>query len=362
MTPNESDLRGSRAAGERRGENLPRGAGLKADPPPAKRDRFIGRAKGPELLLLTALWIVALTPPSLALDHRSATATEQPVERAGMTQIWMRNLILFPYGDVPTSVSALDGAVRPTKQGRAIVLDDVTSYAISVERASVALTAADVTALMNRHILPIGNSPIKQVNVTFDDGAISMSGTMVKLGIPMPSTANAVLAPTRDGDLRVHMTAMRAGDVVPKSVMDALGLQLSNIAQPENPRAFRMEGDDMVVPLISMFPPPLMLGKLTAVRVTRAGLFATIGQGEVTSPPGIQASSYLHMRGGTVVFAKKLTMANADMTMVPLDASRNLGFSPSDYYEQMVGGYTISMPDYSLVAHVKDFRDLRNRR
>ena len=38
-------------------------------------------------------------------------------------------------------------------------------------------------------------------------------------------------------------------------VMDALGLQLSNIAQPAKQRALRMEGDGIIVPLASMFPP-----------------------------------------------------------------------------------------------------------
>jgi hypothetical protein len=255
-------------------------------------------------------------------------------------------------------VSALSGRVRPTREGNPIVLDDVTSYAIAVDHASLRLTADDVTVLMNRHILPMGNSPIKHVDVSFNDGSIGMSGTMVKLGVSVPFTATAVLSPTSRGDLRVRITDMRAGEIVPKRVMDALGMQMSNIAQPANPQAFHMEGDDMIVPLASMFPPPRFTGRLTAVRVTPAGLFGTIGEQDQADQPGVQSRSYLRMRGGTVMFAK-LTMRDTDMTMVPLDAGRDLGFSPVHYYLQMVGGETISQPDRSLVARVKDFRDVR---
>lgn len=308
---------------------------------------------------LLVLWLAVLFP---CLPPQTANAaTPAPAEPPGTTRIWMRNLVLFPYGDVPAEVSELSGRVRPTRQGQPIFLDDVTSYAIAVDHASLRLTAGDVTILMNRHILPMGDSPIKHVDVTFNDGSIGMSGTMVKLGVPVPFTATAVLAPTGEGDMRVQMTAMRAGEVVPKSVMDALGMQMSNIAQPANRQAFHMEGDDMVVPLVSMFPPPLFTGRLTALRVTPAGLFGTIGGQEQADPPAIRSRSYLSMRGGTVMFAK-LTMRDADMTMVPLDQSRDLGFSPVHYYAQMAGGETISEPDRGLVARVKDFRDLRPAR
>ena len=293
-----------------------------------------------------------------------ASGAPAPPPAAEETRIWMRNLVLFPYGDVPASVSKLSGIVRPTHEKRPITLDDVSSYAVSVEHASMALSASDVAILMNRHILPAGNSPIKHVDITFNDGSLSMSGTMVKLGVPVPFTATATLAPTTGGDMRVHMTAMRAGNIVPKGVMDALGMQLSNIAQPATPRAFRVEGDDLLVPLASMFPPPVFLGKLTALRVTPAGLFASVGREDNESEPpgGVQAKSFLAMRGGTVLFAQKLTMRNADMAMVPLDPQKDLGFSPAHYYQQMVAGETLSRPDYGLVARIKDFRDLNNKR
>jgi hypothetical protein len=69
-------------------------------------------------------------------------------------------------------------------------------------------------------------------------------------------------------------------------------------------------------------------GRLTAVRVTPAGLFGTIGEQDQADQSGVQSKSYLRMRGGTVMFAK-LTMRDTDMTMVQLDAGRHHGFFAS---------------------------------
>ena len=56
------------------------------------------------------------------------------------------------------------------------------------------LDAHDMTVLMNRHILPLGNSTIKHVDMTFGDGGLHMSGTMQKLGATLPFTAMSPIA------------------------------------------------------------------------------------------------------------------------------------------------------------------------
>ena len=296
---------------------------------------------------------------SLALSHGMAGAAPNTPD-AGSTSIQMRNLVVFPYPDVAAEIASLDGTAKPTHEGHPIDLDDVASYSVTVASASMRLDAHDMTVLMNRHILPLGNSPIKHVDVTFANGELHMSGSMQKLGATVPFTATATVAPTQGGDMRVHITSMRAGDVVPKSMMDFLGLDLSNIAQPANQAAFHLEGDDMVVPLSAMFPPPIFAGPITSLRLTPDGLYTTVGRTAAASTRP-QPHSILAMHCGTVVFGR-LTMQDAEIAMVPLNPGRNLGFSPRDYYAQMQGGQVAPQPDQGLVAHVADFRDLPRER
>ncbi len=251
---------------------------------------------------------------------------------------------------------ALSGTVVPDRPPKPVTMDDVSSYRIETQYAEIRLSAEDMTRLMNRHILPSARTAIREVNVGFGDGAITMSGTMVKLGVPVPFTATATLTPTASGELRVRVTAMRSAGVVPKGLTDALGLRVSTLAQPENRQVFRIEGDDMIVPLVSMFPPPRFAGRLAAVRVTPSGLEATIGgRTEPLPPPPVEGGSFIHFRGGTVNFAR-LTMHDADMAMLPERGERMLAFSPRRYYAQLEGGHTKALPNRGLAAYVKDYR------
>lgn len=266
----------------------------------------------------------------------------------------MRDVVLYPYDDVPTAVPSLTGQVVAEHPPKPVVMDDPASYRIKAEASEMRLTAEGMTRLMNRHILPGGRTPIRQMEVAFNEGTVSMSGTMVKLGTPVPFSATAKLEPTTSGDLRVHVTSMRAAGVLPKGLTDALGLQLDTLAQPANRGVFHIEGDDMIVPVASMFPPPRFVGRLASVRVTPQGMVAVLGKPATPAEPPVQSASYIYFQGGTLSFAK-LTMRDTDLVIVPEDASKPLAFSPTRYYAQLQAGRTEALPRFALAARVKSF-------
>ena len=77
--------------------------------------------------------------------------------------------------------------------------------------------------------------------------------------------------------------------------------------------------------------------------------------------PPVDAASYIYFRGGTLNFAK-LTMHDADLVIVPEDASRPLAFSPTRYYAQLEAGRTEALPRFALAARVKQFDALGPQR
>lgn len=283
-----------------------------------------------------------------------------PTPAASQTRFWMRNLIMFPYDNAPATVTRLSGTAIPTKPGKLIDMDDVTSYAVRVRRAEMIMPAATMQALMNQYILPSADTAIKRVSISFGNGTIEMRGTMRKLGVPIGFTATAVASPTPQGEMRITVVRMKTAGFIPKSVMDVLGLKMSKVAQPDNRRVFRIIGDTMIMPVSSMFPPPKFIGPLRSVRVTPKGMYSVVSSGSFDPPSGLGAEPYIHMRGGRVNFAR-LTMSPTDLTMVPKARSTALGFSPRNYYRQLVAGYTTSRPDYGLTGHVADYRSLRGR-
>ena len=49
-------------------------------------------------------------------------------------------------------------------------------------------------------------------------------------------------------------------------------------------------------------------------------------------------------------------MQDVDLTLVPRAGESPFGFSPANYYRQMVAGFSVLQPDRSLVAHVPSYK------
>jgi len=295
-------------------------------------------------LVATAILVIACPLPSIAKPA--------PVG----VRMWMRNVVMFPLPNAPATVTRLSGTAVPTRPGGLIDMDDVTSYAVRVRHGEMVIPAASMEALMNQHILPQARTAIKRVSVSFGNGVIVMRGVLQK-GVPVGFTAQAVASPSPEGEMRITVTKMKAAGFIPKGLMDALGLKLSKVAQPNNPGVFRIVGDTMIIPVSSMFPPPRFIGPLRSVRVTPQGMIGVVGTGSDDAPGGV-TGPYIHMRGGRLNFAH-LTMAPTDLTMVPKMRAATLGFSPAHYYRQLLAGYSTVQADFGMVGHVADFRSLR---
>ena len=272
-------------------------------------------------------------------------------------QVSLRNVVLYPYDDVAAFVATLSGLLLPAHRGEPIVMDDVNSYRIAADYGVMRLTAEGLTRLMDRHVLPSSRTAIKHVEVAFGDRQMSIRGTIVKLGIPVPFEARAEVRPTQSGDLRVHTISLLAAGVLQKGVIDALGLDLSTLAQPAHQGVFHIEGDDLIVPVVSLLPPPRVSGHLTSIKVTPAGMEVVLGQATSRTEHEVSGASFAHLRHGSLRFGK-LTMRDADLSFVPEDDRKPLGLSALHYYAQLQAGYSKSLPDFGLIAHVRDFRDV----
>jgi len=102
------------------------------------------------------------------LPERSAAAGH--VDAAGRTGIWMRNIIIFPYDDAPITVQRLSGTLKPTKAGRIVDMDEVASYRIDAAHAEVRMPAASLSVLMNRYVIPLSGTRLKNISVVSATG------------------------------------------------------------------------------------------------------------------------------------------------------------------------------------------------
>jgi hypothetical protein len=78
------------------------------------------------------------------------------------------------------------------------------------------------------------------------------------------------------------------------------------------------------------------------------------------TPPNGRFSNYMYFRGGTLRFGK-LTMVDTDMLLVDADQKDPFDFSPEEYNDQLVAGYSKNTRSHGLVVYMPDLSDLSRR-
>ena len=79
------------------------------------------------------------------------------------------------------------------------------------------------------------------------------------------------------------------------------------------------------------------------------------------TPPDRRFPNYMYYRGGTLRFGK-LTMDNTDLMLVAEDPRDPFDFSPAQYNDQLMAGYSRNTASHGLITHMPDLDDLTRRR
>jgi hypothetical protein len=262
---------------------------------------------------------------------------------------------------VELRVLHLTGELAGAAPGKVPTFDDVNSYVIEIESARVAMTAASLTNLMNNVLFAGPDAPIKDTRVEIDGAELRQAGTLRK-GVSVPFTMRTSLDVTSDGKLRLHPTSMKAAGIIPKGVLDFFGLHFKSLlkVRPESP--MQVSGDDLLLDPARVLPPPRIRGKLTRAWIADGLVFEQFGAEKPTHSitPPLASRNFMYYRGGTLRFGK-LTMIDADLMLVDEDPSDPFDFSPAQYKDQLVAGYSKNTPDNGLVTRMPDLSDIAKR-
>lgn len=306
------------------------------------------RLRWPLVCLLAGVAAVA------AAQNRPAQAKRDAVPPVrGAVRVQVRNGFFYVTNDVLLTVTRQDAWMIP-KPGQVVSLDRKNSFTLRIISGETHLKASDLTSLMNEYLLPHAKTPIKNLIVTFDGDMVAMKGKLHK-GVDVPFEGKGTVSIADPSDIRVHFTQLKVAGVLRKGLLDALGIKMSQVAQPKKENRFHFEGDDIILPIEALFPPPRIFGTLTAVRIEGDSLVQVFGAPDATldSPP-IAANEYIYFRGGRMQFGK-LTMDDVDLELLNEKPAPQLDFSLDHYYEQLVNGYSKSLPDRGLVAYIPGY-------
>jgi hypothetical protein len=314
---------------------------------PDKIQRHISRFQS-GLIFLTLLLLFSALVPFTASGQ--ATTTDQPTNAV---QVQMRN-VTYHFTDILSAyVKTLRGEVVPTGDNKFPTLDDKNSYDIRVTSAEMIIAADSLAKVLDTYVFATHGSPLKDVSMSIDKGRLKIKGKLHDKG-DVPFETSGSLSPTPDGKIRLHAEKIRALHLPVKGLMEALGLDLDDLIKSGKMPGITADGDDMIMDLGLVLPPPHIQGNVTAIRIEGQNLIEVIGNPAKTEFKHVAAPNYMAYWGNQLRFGK-LTMADADMILIDMNPEDPFDFDLDHYKDQLVPGYSKITATFGLRVYMKDF-------
>jgi hypothetical protein len=320
--------------------------------------------------IIAALGIAACAA-AWAATRGAHTAVASPVESASRpltsgedSLLWMemRNVDLRIDARSAMRVRSLRGQVVPVTPGRIAWLDDPKSFVIRATSGTVALDGDAVTTLLNEIAFNYPGAPIKGLRVRIEEGKVVQSGTLHK-GVDIPFEMWAVPVLQNDGRIRLHPDKLRIFGVNGLALMKALGLTLEKMMDLSKARGASVSGDDIFLDPLKIIPPPLVEGRLRAVRIEGNLLvqeFARTAEDSLFGTfvrPDSGSRNFIYFRGGSLRFGK-LTMTDTDLLIHDADEQDPFDLYFVQYNRQLVAGHTKNLMNFGLRTWMVDFAKL----
>ena len=273
----------------------------------------------------------------------------------------MRNVDFHADSTIVLRITHLRGTVRG-RDGGPIVFDDKNSFTFGLAWAEVAVTARDLGALLNRYVFAFEGAPLRDLDVRIRGAEIEQSGKLKK-GLWIPFRIRATVHATDDGRIRLHPTRVRVLGIPAEGVMRWLGIALEDMVSMDRVRGLAVDGNDLLLDPSALLPAPKIEGRVTSVRLNGDRLVQIFGSERAAADlgrlraPVAPDGNYMFYRGGTLRFGK-LVMYDADLEIVDMDPRDPFRFFLDRYNDQLVAGYSRTLPDLGLAAYMKDLEDL----
>jgi hypothetical protein len=303
--------------------------------------------------------IEAVSPDTARRDSSDLPIGVHP---GGPTQVEMRNVDFYVDPEVVLHIHRLRGTIR-SRSGGPVVFDDKRSLIIHLAHAEVGLTGKDLTALLNKYVFAYPDAPLSDLRVATAGSQVVLTGHLHK-GVSLPFTIRAEVSATTDGHIRMHPVQTKIVGLGVSRLMHGLGLSLQKLIDLRKARGASAIGNDIYLAPDSILPPPAIEGHVTAVRVEGDEVIETFDNeakpARLDIPDSHQAN-FMFYRGGILRFGK-LTMTDAEMQIVDLDPKDPFRFSLDRYNEQLVAGYSRTLPDLGLEVFMRDVDKLKSSR
>lgn len=291
---------------------------------------------------------------STAPPNAPPAAPAAPPEQSRAVQAQVRNVLFHFSAAAAVHIESLTGELVPTGTNTMPLLDDKTSFEMRAKFARISVSPAALASIMNDYVFAKPDAPLKDLTVVIEGDHLQVKGKLHSKG-DIPFETVGTPSPTSDGRVRIHTQKVKAFKLPLKGILNLFGIDLANVLDTSKIEGIDVDKDDLILDVSKLLPPPHIQGKVTAVRIEHNRVVTIFGSGE-TGPP-LERGNYMAFQGNKLRFGK-LTMEDADITVLDLDPGDPLDWFQDRYKDQLVAGYAKITTTFGLRVYVKDFGKL----
>jgi hypothetical protein len=232
---------------------------------------------------------------------------------------------------------------------------DKESFDIAVHHADATITAPALEALIGTYVFGDDGAPVKDVKLGMKGDRLQLSGKLKKL-IWVPFSCEGGVAPLPDGRIRFTPTNVTAAGVRVDRLMDLVGLEIAKVFELRKDKGITIEGNDFVLDVAGMIPPPRMAGKVTAATIANGSLALALAQGAARPAlplPVPAVRNYLAIWGGNVRLGSA-TLADAKVQVCDADPADPLAFALDHFGDALEAGVIDLLKDGGAIAYIPD--------
>ncbi|MFM0483635.1 hypothetical protein PQQ81_24115 [Paraburkholderia strydomiana] len=302
--------------------------------------------------------IAARVPAASGLSTKRSRALTLRDSGIDGSLMFARNVDFRVTGDIGFMIYDMAATLVPSRPGEPIVFDDPTSLSIDVHRGDVMLDSAKLTAIFNRYLFQYRGSPLRNMRVVpQDDGSLRITGEMHR-DTWVPIVLSGSLSMRSADELVFHADHVEVAGVAADRLMQAAHVRMADLLKVDTPIA-RLDGDDVVMQVAKLTPPPALRLTITKLDTSAAGVRFMLDDGSVRKidwPANMPARGML-MEGGDVKFMRSMPM-NIDMALTPIDADASFVLDLYHYRDQMAAGYFTFDEAGALAVHLPSYTTL----
>jgi hypothetical protein len=297
----------------------------------------------------------------VCLAQISVRSESKPASESAAVRTEMHNVTYHFTDEITVHIRDLLGQLIPDNPEGPVIFDDKDSFTLRIDGAEIAMGTDALSRVLNQRVFGASDAPLKQLAITAHGNVLTVKGKLHSKG-DLAFESEGSLSATDDGEIRIHTQKIKAAHLPVKAMMDLLGVKIANLISTEKVRGVRVDGDDLLIDVQQILPPPRIEGRVTSVRIEGPQLVQVFGtlpkDGERARKIVGTHGNYMAYRGARLQFGK-LTMSDADMILIDTDPKDPFDFFLDRYKDQLVAGYSKTTPENGLRVYMPDFNKLR---